>query len=338
MAVGDRRVADALTTADLWNLMCKRVPPIVSEYFRGGADTETTLRGNVRAFQQSTTTARGARRFKSIDLRTSMVGHDLAVPWFVAPVGSLRSLYPMADAIASAVAGEFGTVMIQSTLSATPMERVTAASSGSCWYQLYLCGGRETALRGIERAKRAGFTALVLTIDTGVSGLRAMHARMKPMLAATSLRGLRLSEKVSVGLRKIAVAPQMVTRVPWLLRYWRDGGVQPFVNVVDEDGDAMPYSDIDQQLAASAVTWDDLEWIKRAWGDRPLIVKGVHDAEDARKAEDLGASGVIWSNHGGRQQDRVPPTLHIVQREMPLMGDSQLDFMMTAASGMARIS
>ena len=90
----------------------------------------------------------------------------------------------------------------------------------------------------------------------------------------------------------------------------------------------MPYADIGAQLAASAVTWQDIGWIKDAWGDRPLIVKGVHNAEDAQRAEDYGASAVIWSNHGGRQQDRVPPALHIVEAEMPKMGNSRLDFMM----------
>ena len=76
------------------------------------------------------------------------------------------------------------------------------------------------------------------------------------------------------------------------------------------------------------MTWDDLAWIKEAWGDGPLVVKGVHDAEDARRAEAMGASAVVWSNHGGRQQDRVPPVLHVVAREMPLLRDSNLEFMM----------
>ncbi|MEM6529769.1 MAG: alpha-hydroxy-acid oxidizing protein, partial [Chloroflexota bacterium] len=135
--------------------MTRRVPPIVTEYFRGGADSESTLRGNVRAFQQSNTTARGALKFDKLDLRTNVVGHQLDVPWFISPVGSLRMLYPKADAVASQVAGEFGTVMAQSTLSGTRMEEVTAASEGDCWFQLYLCGGRETALRGIARAREA---------------------------------------------------------------------------------------------------------------------------------------------------------------------------------------
>ncbi|MHC4909907.1 MAG: alpha-hydroxy acid oxidase [Planctomycetota bacterium] len=328
MARLEQQIADALTTEDLWTIMRRRVPPIVTEYFRGGGDAETTLRGNVRAFQQSTTTAYGARTFPSLDMSTTVVGHRLAVPWFIAPVGSLRALYPMADAVAARVAGEYETVMTLSTLSGTPMEDVVAASTGDCWFQLYLCGGRETALRGIERARKAGFTALVLTIDTGVSGLRALHARMKPMEAAGPFRGLGLGARLDLAAAKLKLAPQMLPRLPWLLSHLRDGGLMKFVNVIDDDGRPMPYADIGSQLAASAVTWDDLTWIKEAWGEKPLIVKGVHCADDARKAEAMGASGVIWSNHGGRQQDRVPPALHMVAQEMPLLVDSKLDFMM----------
>lgn len=322
------KIADAYTTADLWKLMRRRVPPIVSEYFRGGADSETTLRGNVKAFQQELTTAFGATKFPTLDMSTSVAGQRLGLPWIISPVGSLRALYPMADAVASKVAGEFGTVMAQSTLSGTRLEDVKAASKGDCWYQLYLCGGRETALRGIERAKSAGFSALVLTMDTGVSGLRIMHARMKPMEVMSSFGGLGLAARIKLALNKMKLAPQMLPRLSWLMDHYRDGGLFEFVNIVDGDGKAMPYTDIGSQLAASAVTWDDLKWVKEAWGDRPLIIKGVHCAEDARKAEEMGAAAVIWSNHGGRQQDRVPPALHIAAREMPRVGRTQLDFMM----------
>ncbi len=324
----ERRIADALDTADLWRLMRRRVPPIVAEYFRGGADAETTLRGNVRAFQQSMTTAFGARTFPSLDMGTACAGARMGVPFYISPVGSLRSLYPMADAVAARVAGEFDTVMTLSTLSGTPMEDVAAASTGDCWFQLYLCGGRDTALRGIERARNAGFTTLVLTIDTGVAGMRAMHARMKPMEAARSFAGLGPGERLRRAAAKLNLAPPMLPRLSWLASHRRDGGLFEFVNVIDDAGRPMPYTDIGSQLAASAVTWDDLAWIKEAWGDGPLVVKGVHDAEDARRAEAMGASAVVWSNHGGRQQDRVPPVLHVVAGEMPLLRDSKLEFMM----------
>ena len=223
-----------MTTADLWKMMRKRVPPIVSEYFRGGADYETTLRSNVRAFQQSMTTAYGALSFPSIDMSTTAVGLSLDVPWFISPVGSLRSLYPMADAVASQVAGEFGTVMAQSTLSGTPMEDVAAASEGNCWYQLYLCGGRETALRSIERAKKAGLAALILTMDTGVSGLRILHAEMKPMQSMGPYRGLSLKDKLVLAVHKMMLAPQMLPRLSWLIDYYRDGGLMEFVNLIDD--------------------------------------------------------------------------------------------------------
>ena len=121
----------------------------------------------------------------------------------------------------------------------------------------------------------------------------------------------------------------MYKRQAFLRQYYAAGGMMEFVNVTDAAGAPMPYADIGTQLGQSAVTWDDLAWVKAAWGDEaPLIIKGVHCAEDARRAEALGATGVIWSNHGGRQQDRVPPALHIVAQEMPRVGNSELEFFM----------
>lgn len=318
-----------MTTEDIWCRMQRRVPPVVSEYFRGGADAEITLHANVRAFQQSFVNAEGATRFEAVDTSTTVLDHRIQLPWYITPVGSLRTLYPKAEAVAAKVAGQFGTVMGLSTLSGTPMEEVAQASSNSCWFQLYLCGGRETALRGIARAKKAGFTALVLTIDTSVSGQRLVHARMKPLEAMRSWEGLTLQQKLQSLRRIISLAPQMLPRLNWLLDFYADNGVMEFVNIIDAEGNPMPFTDIGSQLAESAITWSDLEWIKKAWGsDQPLIVKGVHCAEDAQRAEDCGANGVVWSNHGGRQMDRVQPTLHMVRNEMPKLKDSKLEFLM----------
>ncbi|MEM9135174.1 MAG: alpha-hydroxy acid oxidase [Actinomycetota bacterium] len=318
-----------MTTADLWELACKRIPPVAFEYFRGAADDEVTARGNVLAFQQAVTTARGALKFDAVDTSTTAVGLAMDVPWYITPVGSLAVLERAGDAVAARVAGEFGTIMALSTLSGTPMEAVRSASSRPCWFQLYLVGGRETAERTIARARAAGFEALVLTIDTGVSGRRAVHERMQPMRVLEPFAGKSVPEMASLAVRRLGVAPQFATRLGFLRQYLADGGMLDFVNVLDAGGNPMPYADIGTQLGESAVTWDDLSWVKEAWGDdRPLIVKGVHCAEDARRAEELGASGVVWSNHGGRQQDRVPPALHIVEQEMPRVGDSELDFFM----------
>lgn len=324
-----KRVARAETTDDLWKLFMRRVPPIVNEYFRGAADSEITLRGNVLAFQQTMTTANGAIKFDSLDLRTTVANHELQVPWFFSPVGSLRSVWPKAEAVAAQVAGECGTISALSTLTGTPMEEVAAASRGKCWFQLYLCGGREVATRGIHRAKKAGFSGLILTIDTAMAGNRAVHARMRPTAALQSFKGLRFGQRLALLRERLRLAPQMLAHLSWLFSYWADGGLMQFVNIqVDDKGTPMPFADIGTQLASSAVTWDDLSWIREAWGDGPLIVKGVHNADDAKRAEDYGASAVIWSNHGGRQEDRVPPVLHIVADEMPKMAQSKMDFMM----------
>ena len=320
---------DALCTEDLWRLMRRRVPPIVAEYFVGGADEEITLKGNVKAFQQTVLNVRGATRFETLDTSTTVLGHELAVPWYISPVGSLRTIYPKGDAVAARVAGKFGTVMGLSTLSGTRMEEVAAASSKQCWFQLYLCGGRDTALRAIDRAKKAGFTALFLTIDTGVSGQRRVHERMKPLQALHPWEGLSGNERLQWILRRLQLAPQMSTRLPWLTDLLGDEGVMRFLNIIDDKGEPMPFTDIGSQLASSAVTWADFEWIREAWGrDRPIIIKGVHCADDAKRAEDVGADAVVWSNHGGRQMDRVPPTLHMVQSEMPKLSNSRLTFLM----------
>ena len=325
----ERKIADALTTSDLWELASERIPPIAFEYFRGAADAETTARGNVMAFQQAMTTAYGALKFDAVDTSTTSLGSRMSVPWYVSPVGSLSTLAPAGEAIASAVAGEFGTIMALSTLSGTPMEQVAAASPGTSWFQLYLVGGKETALRTIARAKAAGFDALMLTIDTGVSGNRAVHARMKPMEITESFAGKSFPEKAVLAGRRLKVGPQFVTRLDFLRQYYQSGGMMEFVNVLDAEGNPMPYTDIGTQLGESAVTWDDLAWVKEAWGEElPLIVKGVHCAHDARRAEELGASAVVWSNHGGRQQDRVPPAIHMVEQEMPLVGNTGLEFYM----------
>ena len=320
---------DALCTEDLWRRMRRRVPPIVAEYFVGGADEEITLKGNVKAFQQTVLNVRGATRFETLDTSTTVLGHELAVPWYISPVGSLRTIYPKGDAVAARVAGKFGTVMGLSTLSGTRMEEVAAASAKQCWFQLYLCGGRDTALRAIDRAKKAGFTALFLTIDTGVSGQRRVHERMKPLQALHPWEGLSGNERLQWILRRLQLAPQMSTRLPWLTDLLGDEGVMRFLNIIDDKGEPMPFTDIGSQLASSAVTWADFEWIREAWGmDRPIIIKGVHCADDAKRAEDVGADAVVWSNHGGRQMDRVPPTLHMVQSEMPKLSNSRLTFLM----------
>ncbi len=166
-----------LNIADLRRLAKRRLPRVVFDYIDGGADAEVTLRDNMKAYEELTFRPRGAVAIPSCDLKTTVLGAKLELPFILAPIGSSRMFYPNGEVLAARAAGKAGTGYILSTLSGTPMEQVRAATSGPAWYQVYLCGGREASINMLKRAKAAGFTALVVTIDTGVPGLRERDLR-----------------------------------------------------------------------------------------------------------------------------------------------------------------
>src|SRR3984893_12116015 len=157
--------------ADLRRLAHRRLPKVVFDYVDGGAESEFTLRESCRAFDEVTFRPRGAVAAPTADLQTSVLGTRLALPFLLAQVGSTRMLYPRAEPGAAKAGGEAGTAYVLSTLSGCTLEEVKAATTGPCWYQVYLVGGREVALAAIERARAAGFSALMVTIDTPVAGL-----------------------------------------------------------------------------------------------------------------------------------------------------------------------
>ena len=296
-----------LNIGDLRRLARRRLPRVAFDYIDGGADGEVTLRENCRVFDDVTLRPRSAVVTQSCDLRTSVLGTDLALPLLLAPVGSCRMFYPRGEAVAARAAGAAGTVYVLSTLSGTRLEEVKAASRGPCWYQLYLCGGRDVALGTVARAKAAGFSALVVTIDTPVAGLRE--------------RDIRNGTKELLSGRPWSMLPfvgQFLVRPRWLVDFLVDGGLMSFPNVVLPDG-PMPYADVGAALEQSAVCWNDLRWLRDAW-DGPIVIKGVHTADDARRALDAGASAIVVSNHGGRQLDGVAPTLRVLPEIVAAVG------------------
>ena len=296
-----------LNISDLRRLAQRRLPRVVFDYIDGGADNEVTLRDNVRAYEQLTFRPRGAIAIPAIDLKTSVLGVPLDVPFILAPVGSSRMFYPNGEVLAARSAGKAGTAYVLSTLSGTPMEQVRAATSGPAWSQVYLCGGRQASENMLNRAKAAGFTALVVTIDTGVPGLRE--------------RDLRNGIKELLG-RSIAGIPylgQMIARPAWVAGMLSDGGLMAFPNVLLPTG-PMPYADVGKTLEQSVVCWDDLKWIRQLWNGK-IIVKGVHTAEDARRVVDEGADALVVSNHGGRQLDGVPGSIRSLPEVVAAVGN-----------------
>ena len=293
---------------DLRRLARRRLPRVVFDYIDGGADGEITLRENCRAFESVNFRPRSAVALPSCDLRVRVLGTELALPLLLAPVGSSRMFWPLGEAVAARAAGEAGTTYILSTLSGTRLEEVKAASTGPCWYQVYLCGGRGVAESAIARARAAGYAALVVTIDTPVAGLRERDARngTKELLTRNPWTMLPW-------------LPQFLSRPRWLVDFFADGGLMNFPNIVLPDG-PMGYADVGAALEASAVCWDDLAWIRQQWNG-PIVIKGVHTADDARRAIDAGASAVVVSNHGGRQLDGVAATIRVLPEVVAAVGD-----------------
>jgi L-lactate dehydrogenase (cytochrome) len=263
----------------------------------GGAEGEVTLRENCRVFEDVTLRPRHAVALSQCDLRTRVLGLDLSLPFLLAPVGYSRLMHPGGEVAAAHAAGAVGTAYILSTISGHRLEDVKAASSGPVFYQLYLIGGRGAAEAAIERARVAGFSALVVTIDTAVAGVRERDVRngMKELISGTLFA-------------KLPFLPQVLARPSWLASFLLDGGIRPLPNVVVPGRGPMPLVDINAALAAAAVTWADLRWIRDAWRG-PIVIKGVLTGDDARHALDAGAEAIVVSNHGGRQLDGVSPSL-----------------------------
>ena len=285
---------------DLRELARRRVPKIVFDYIDGGADGEFTMRENRSAFDRVTFRPRHAVKIEDCNLRTPLLGHELSMPVLLAPVGYLRVMHPDGELAAARAAGNAGTACILSTVSGHRLEDVKAASTGPVWYQLYLTGGRAAAEAALNRAGAAGYTVLVITIDSTVIGLRESEVRsgMEQLL-----RGSLWSQ--------IPFVPQVLSRPRWLTRFVLDGGLPDMPNIVDTERGVLKVRDAHTAIKRTAFSWDDMAWIRALWKG-PIVVKGVLTGDEARKSVDYGAAAVVVSNHGGRQLDSVPATLQVL--------------------------
>ena len=299
----DRRLARSVRSprvvniADLRRVARQRLPRLVFDYIDGGAEEEVTLRENSRAFHDIRFRPRLGVAVPDCALRTTVLGTTLALPFLLAPLGFSRMFYPRGEAVAARAASAAGTGYILSTFSGTRLEEVREHASGPLWYQLYIPGGRAVAEATIARARAAGYSVLVVTIDTPVSGMRERDYRngVRPLLAADWRNGF-------------PHIWQFMTRPRWVMDYFADGAVRVFPNVELPGIGSMPCTDVGVLLASTVVTWDDFQWIRDAWKG-PVVAKGIHTGEDARRAIDAGVDALIVSNHGGRQLDGVPASL-----------------------------
>ena len=313
------RLSQVVNIADLRRMAKRRLPPVVFDYIDGGAEDEITLRANERVFSDVTFRPRQCVDTPAPDLRTTVLGTTFDVPFLLAPLGFCRMFYPRGESVSAREANAAGTAYILSTFSGQRLEEVRADAPGALWYQLYIPGGRAVAEATIARARAAGYSALVVTIDTPVSGMRERDIRR----GAGPLLKVRLKPDTT-GISSVrAMLPhiwQFATHPRWVMGYLGDGAPRVFPNVELPGVGAMPCGDTGVLLAETNVTWKDLAWIRDAWRG-PLLVKGVHTGDVARQAVDAGADAVIVSNHGGRQLDGVAPSLRVLPEVVAAVGD-----------------
>jgi len=283
---------------DLHRLYLKRVPRMFVDYCESGSWTETTLRRNLEDLARIPLHQRVAVGVEGGTTTTTMLGEDVALPVALAPVGLCGMQHADGEMLAAKAALDFGVPFTLSTMSVCSIEDVAAFVKRPFWFQLYVMRDHAFIERLIDRAKAAGCSALVLTLDLQVMGQR--HRDIK--------NGLSTPPKPTPkNLANLALHPR------WCLGMARTRRRQ-FGNIA---GHVEGVSDMSSLAAWTAeqfdrgLNWSDVEWIKNRWGGK-LILKGVLDPDDARRAADCGADAIVVSNHGGRQLDGAPSSISVL--------------------------
>ena len=303
---------------DLRRAAHRRLPKAVFDYLDGGADDEITLRDNLEAFAELRFRPRSAVDVEGCDLGTTVLGQPIEFPVVLGPVGYCRLFHPRGEMAGAAAAGRAGTIFCVPTLSGYRLEDVKAQSSRSVWYQLYPIGGREIAEAAIARARNSGFSALVVTIDTAKSGNRERDIRN----GVSDLMGPSI-------VRKVRYLPELLAHPKWLAGFLFDRGNGKLENILIPGKGPMKLMELADLPAAMdrwLVTWKDLEWIRTIWTG-PIVIKGIQTDDDARRAVDVGAQGIVVSNHGGRQLDSVAASLRVLPGVVRAVGTQTEVFM-----------
>ena len=255
----------------------ERLSPDAYDYYAGGAHDEVSLRGNRAAYDRLSLAYRVLVDVSRRDLSTTVLGQPVSMPVLVAPTAFHRLADPEGEVATVRAAGRAGTAMILSTLSTSTIESVVAAASGPVWFQLYVYKDRAATEGLVRRAEAAGCRALVLTVDAPLLGRRERDVRNRFTLPP----GLSVANLLPVGYGDL---PEVA-----------DSGLAAYVA-----------SFLDPSL-----TWKDVAWL-RSITTLPLLVKGIVRPDDALRAAEAGAAGLVVSNHGGRQLDTSPATLDVL--------------------------
>ncbi|MEO0342956.1 MAG: alpha-hydroxy acid oxidase [Pseudomonadota bacterium] len=293
--------------ADLYDLYKRRVPKMFHDYCETGSWTEQTFRENTNDFQDIRLRQKVAVNMSDRSTQSKMIGQDVSMPVALAPVGMTGMMRADGEIKAARAAEKFGVPFTLTTMSICSIEEVAAATTKPFWFQLYVMRDRGFVKNLLDRAKAAGCSALVLTLDLQLLGQR--HKDLKNGLTAppkpTISNILNLMTKWKWGLEMLSV-----DRTPFRNINGHATGVT----------DASSLGDWTHEQFDLTLTWDDIDWIKEYWGGK-LIIKGILDPEDAQRCVDFGADALIVSNHGGRQLDGALSSIRMLPSIVDAVGD-----------------
>ncbi|MGY1809741.1 alpha-hydroxy-acid oxidizing protein [Blastococcus sp. SYSU D00669] len=298
----DRRLARAATVGDLREQARRRVPRAVFDYTDGAAGAEVSLRRSREAFERVEFFPGVLRDVSVVDPSTTILGAPSSLPLVFAPTGFTRLMHTEGECAVGRVAERTGIPYALSTMGTTSVEALAEAAPGARrWFQLYLWRDREASSGVVERAKAAGYEALVLTVDTPVAGPR--------------LRDVRNGFSIPPGLTLRTVADAAVHP-----RWWIDLLTTPPLEFASLNSWGGTIAELVDRVFEPAATLADVAGLRGAWPG-PLVVKGVLTVDDARAVVDAGADAVVVSNHGGRQLDRSVTPLEQLPAIVHAVGD-----------------
>ncbi|MEP4039427.1 alpha-hydroxy acid oxidase [Pseudophaeobacter sp.] len=290
---------------DFRQLYKRRVPKMFYDYAESGSYTETTFRRNEADFQNLNIRQRVGRDITDIDTSALLAGETANLPVAFAPVGMLGIQNAGGEIKVAKAARDFGVPFILSTMSICSIEQVAEATGQPFWFQLYVVKDRDFVRDLIHRAKAAGCSKLVVTMDLSMLGQR--HKDMKNQLS------IRPNLK---NMLNIATKPRWAMEMA-TTPYKSFGNVIGHANGIDDLSSLLTWA---VEMVDPSLDWADVEWIRREW-DGPIILKGIMDAEDAKIAAGMGIETIVVSNHGGRQLDGAGSSISWLPRIADAVGD-----------------
>jgi len=300
----------AVSALDYREFARRRLPKFLFEYIEGGSYAEVTLKRNVADLEAVSLRQRVLRDVSNLDLSTELFGQKLALPIALAPVGLAGLNARRGECQAARAAEAAGIPFCLSTFSLCPIAEVTRAVTKPIWFQLYMIRDRGFVRDLLAQARDSGCSALVFSVDMPVPGSRYRDYRS----------GLAGAPGILGSIRRFC---QAVARPRWAWDVGIRGSPHQLGNVAPLLGNNTGLEDYFSWLGNNfdpAVSWRDLEFLRAEW-TRPLVVKGILDVEDAKAAAEIGADGIVVSNHGGRQLDGVPSTARAIPSIVEAVGD-----------------